>query len=107
MSNKTEQPLRCSFCGRRENQAPRLIAGPGVYICAECVDACKDLLRDEYDLDEGISAPEHLPTPMEIKSFMDQYIIGQDEAVSAVTRAIKRNRAGVSYKRKPDRKSVV
>ena len=88
MSNKTEQPLRCSFCGRRENQAPRLIAGPGVYICADCVDACKDLLRDEYELEEGIAAPEHLPTPMEIKSFMDQYIIGQDEAKIALSVAV-------------------
>ena len=88
MSNKTEQPLRCSFCGRRENQAPRLIAGPGVYICADCVDACKDLLRDEYELEEGIAAPEHLPTPMEIKSFMDNYIIGQDEAKIALSVAV-------------------
>ena len=88
MSNKTEQPLRCSFCGRRENQAPRLIAGPGVYICADCVDACKDLLRDEYELEEGIAAPEPLPTPMEIKSFMDQYIIGQDEAKIALSVAV-------------------
>ena len=88
MSNKTEQPLRCSFCGRRENQAPRLIAGPGVYICADCVDACKDLLRDEYELEEGIAAPDHLPTPMEIKSFMDQYIIGQDEAKIALSVAV-------------------
>ena len=88
MSNKTEQPIRCSFCGRRENQAPRLVAGPGVYICADCVDACKDLLRDEYDLETGLEAPEHLPTPMEIKSFMDQYIIGQDEAKIALSVAV-------------------
>ena len=88
MSNKTEQPIRCSFCGRRENQAPRLVAGPGVYICADCVDACKDLLRDEYELDGGLEAPEHLPTPMEIKSFMDQYIIGQDEAKIALSVAV-------------------
>ena len=88
MSNKTEQPIRCSFCGRRENQAPRLIAGPGVYICADCVDACKDLLRDEYEMEDGIAAPDHLPTPMEIKSFMDQYIIGQDEAKIALSVAV-------------------
>ena len=88
MSNKTEQPIRCSFCGRRENQAPRLVAGPGVYICADCVDACKDLLRDEYELDGGLEAPDSLPTPMEIKSFMDQYIIGQDEAKIALSVAV-------------------
>ena len=88
MPNKTEQSIRCSFCGRRENQAPRLIAGPGVYICADCVDACKDLLRDEYEMEGGIAAPDHLPTPMEIKGFMDQYIIGQDEAKIALSVAV-------------------
>ena len=88
MSNKTEQAIRCSFCGRRENQAPRLIAGPGVYICADCVEACRDLLRDEYELEGGIAAPDHLPTPMEIKTFMDQYIIGQDEAKIALSVAV-------------------
>ena len=88
MSNKTEQAIRCSFCGRRENQAPRLIAGPGVYICADCVEACRDLLRDEYELEGGIAAPDHLPTPMEIKNFMDQYIIGQDEAKIALSVAV-------------------
>ena len=71
--NNEQPPIRCSFCGKRENQASRLIAGPGVYICCECVAACSDLLRDEYDLDEtqSLKAPEKLPTPMEIKSFMD------------------------------------
>ena len=47
MARKDEQPIRCSFCGRRENQAGRLIAGPGVYICNECVQACSELLRDD------------------------------------------------------------
>ena len=88
MANKTEQPIRCSFCGRRENQTGRLIAGPGAYICGDCVDACKDLLRDEYDLGGELEAPESLPTPAEIKSFMDQYIIGQDEAKIALSVAV-------------------
>ncbi len=88
MANKTEQPIRCSFCGRRENQTGRLIAGPGAYICSDCVDACKDLLREEYDLGGGLEAPESLPTPVEIKSFMDQYIIGQEEAKIALSVAV-------------------
>ena len=88
--NNEQPPIRCSFCGKRENQASRLIAGPGVYICSECVAACSDLLKDEYDLDEGrgLEAPERLPTPMEIKSFMDHYIIGQDEAKVALSVAV-------------------
>jgi len=87
MAKNTEQPIRCSFCGKRENPASRLIAGPGVYICSDCVAACSDLLRDEYELEEsgGLKAPDKLPTPMEIKSFMDHYIIGQDEAKVALS----------------------
>jgi len=90
MARNTEQPIRCSFCGKRENQASRLIAGPGVYICSDCVAACTDLLRDEIDMEEqgSLSAPERLPTPMEIKSFMDHYIIGQDDAKVALAVAV-------------------
>ncbi|MGM9627010.1 MAG: ATP-dependent Clp protease ATP-binding subunit ClpX [Faecousia sp.] len=90
MAKKPEQPIRCSFCGKRENQASRLIAGPGVYICSDCVAACSDLLRDEYDMDGStdLKAPEKLPTPMEIKSFMDHYIIGQDDAKVALSVAV-------------------
>ncbi len=76
MAKKDEQILYCSFCGKSEAQV-RLIAGPDVYICNECVDACCDLLR-QSSTDE--SMPDHLPTPMEIKAYMDGYIIGQEEA---------------------------
>ena len=88
--NNEQTPIRCSFCGKRENQASRLIAGPGVYICSDCVTACSDLLREEYDLGDaqGIQAPDRLPTPMEIKSFMDHYIIGQDDAKVALAVAV-------------------
>ena len=90
MAKKTEQPIRCSFCGKREDQASRLIAGPGVYICSDCVAACSDLLREEYDMEPsgGIKAPEKLPTPKEIKAFMDRYIIGQDDAKVALSVAV-------------------
>ena len=88
--NNEQPPIRCSFCGKRENQASRLIAGPGVYICSDCVTACSDLLREEYEMEEapGFTAPERLPTPMEIKSFMDHYIIGQDDAKIALAVAV-------------------
>ena len=90
MAKKPEQPIRCSFCGKREDQASRLIAGPGVYICSDCVAACSDLLREEYDMEPsgGIKAPEKLPTPKEIKAFMDRYIIGQDDAKVALSVAV-------------------
>ena len=88
MANSNEQPIRCSFCGRRENQASRLIAGPGVNICSDCVSACSDLLREELELEQGTGKPERLPTPMEMKSFMDNYIIGQDDAKVALAVAV-------------------
>ena len=90
MAKNTEQPIRCSFCGKRENQAARLIAGPGVYICSDCVAACSDLLRDEFEMEEsgGLLRPEYLPTPMEIKTFMDHYIIGQEDAKVALAVAV-------------------
>ena len=90
MAKNTEPPVRCSFCGKRENQASRLIAGPGVYICSDCVAACSELLRDEYDLEPAGApkAPDRLPTPMEMKTFMDRYIIGQDDAKVALSVAV-------------------
>ncbi len=90
MARNNEQPIRCSFCGKRENQASRLIAGPGVYICSDCVQACSDLLREEIELEEGggLGTPDRLPTPVEIKTFMDNYIIGQEEAKMALSVAV-------------------
>ena len=89
MARTTEQPIRCSFCGKRENQVSRLIAGPGVYICSDCVTACGELLRQEYDTgNSSLIPPDKLPTPMEIKSFMDHYIIGQDQAKIALSVAV-------------------
>ena len=88
MARKDEQPIRCSFCGKRESQASRLIAGPGVYICSDCVAACSELLREEIRMERGVEAPETLPTPMEIKTFMDQYIVGQNEAKIALSVAV-------------------
>ena len=76
MVKKDDQILCCSFCGRSEAQV-RLIAGPDVYICNECVQACSDLLRETNQQEMML---DHLPTPMEIKAYMDGYIVGQDDA---------------------------
>ena len=90
MANHDEQQpvIRCSFCGKREGQA-QMIAGPGVYICSDCVQACSELLLDQPE-HPALQNPglENLPTPMEIKEFMDGYIIGQDEAKIALSVAV-------------------
>ena len=90
MPKKEDQSIRCSFCGKRETQVDRLIAGPGVYICSDCVQACTELLQDDMQVDNRgkLRTPERLPTPMEIKTFMDGYIIGQEEAKIALSVAV-------------------
>ena len=89
MARSNEPPIRCSFCGKRENQASRLIAGPGVYICSDCVKACSELLQEELDLGKESGATmDRLPTPMEIKSFMDNYIVGQEDAKVSLSVAV-------------------
>ena len=86
MPNTTEPTICCSFCGRAADQVPRIITGYTAHICSDCVDACKDLLHDEYELDNAV--PETLPTPMEMKNFMDNYIVGQDHAKVALAVAV-------------------
>ena len=90
-------PCRCSFCGRTDKQVHRLIAGPtGVYICDECTELCEELLAEEYqkmyDDDEDIGDVEeveiNLLKPMEIKAFLDEYVIGQEEAKKALSVAV-------------------
>ena len=84
MATTEEKQICCSFCGKHESQA-RLIAGPGVYICSDCVQTCCELLQEDT---QGMQAPEHLPTPMEIKQYMDGYIIGQEDAKIALSVAV-------------------
>jgi len=84
MAKNEEKVICCSFCGKQENQA-RLIAGPDVYICSDCVDACCELLRQDS---ANSDMPDHLPTPAEMKSYMDNYIIGQEDAKIALAVAV-------------------
>ena len=83
-----KKTLRCSFCGKHENQVHRMIQGPGVRICDECVQLCMSILDDGY-MAEGVTeqydAPDQLPTPREIKEVLDQYVIGQEAAKVALS----------------------
>jgi len=87
--NDDKKSLRCSFCGKHQDQVQRLIAGPGAYICNECVHLCMGVLGDSVEeADNYLSAPEVpdvIPTPKEIKEYLDQYIIGQDQAKVALS----------------------
>ena len=86
MANRKDNGVRCSFCGKPESQVRKIIAGPnGVYICDECIEICSEIVDDEFGPDEEDSqeADEfqiNLKKPEELKSFLDDYVIGQDEA---------------------------
>ena len=82
--------IRCSFCGKRQEQVIRIIAGPNVFICNECVDLCNSILQDGMNPGntQQLELPDKLPTPQEIKTYMDRYIIGQEEAKMALSVAV-------------------
>ncbi|MES2069552.1 MAG: ATP-dependent Clp protease ATP-binding subunit ClpX [Pseudomonadota bacterium] len=80
-SSTGEKLLYCSFCGKSQHEVKKLIAGPSVFICDECIDLCNDIIRDEVASLDSISSPRtELPTPLEITELLDQYVIGQPTA---------------------------
>ena len=89
--------LKCSFCGKSQKQVKKLIAGPGVYICDECIDLCNEIIEEEFSVSEEITFTE-LPKPVEINSYLDDYVVGQEDAKKKLSVAVynhyKRIRGG-------------
>ena len=88
---KDETKLKCSFCGKTQNQVHKLIAGPGVYICDQCIELCSEIIEEEFGgVDEGYDEETgiNLLKPKEIKEFLDEYVIGQEEAKKALSVAV-------------------
>jgi ATP-dependent Clp protease ATP-binding subunit ClpX len=84
-----EKLLYCSFCGKSQHEVKKLIAGPSVFICDECIDLCNDIIRDESSADSSAAvARSDLPTPAEICAILDQYVIGQDKAKRILSVAV-------------------
>ncbi len=79
--------LRCSFCGKSQDEVKKLIAGPTVYICDECVELCNDIIAEEYEREESARGTR-IPKPVEIKCILDQYVIGQDRAKKILSVAV-------------------
>ena len=91
MSDEGKKALRCSFCGKREQQVHRMIQGPGVRICDECVQLCMSILNEGFDGPETTpleDVPDRLPTPKEIRAVLDEYVIGQEAAKVALSVAV-------------------
>ena len=91
MSDEGNKALRCSFCGKREQQVHRMIQGPGVRICDECVQLCMSILNEGFDGPETTpleDVPDQLPTPKEIRAVLDDYVIGQEAAQVALSVAV-------------------
>ena len=98
MAEKNKE-LHCSFCGKSENQVHRMIQGPGVRICDECVQLCMSILEDDYSpaAENKFEAPDRLPTPREIKAVLDEYVIGQEAAKIALSVSVYNHYKRIFY----------
>ncbi|MCL2321944.1 MAG: ATP-dependent Clp protease ATP-binding subunit ClpX, partial [Oscillospiraceae bacterium] len=88
--------VKCSFCGKMQENVRRIIAGPGVYICDECVDLCSEIINEEF-VEEYTSDMDSLPKPQEIKNYLDQYVIDQDEAKKSLAVAVYNHYKRINY----------
>ena len=87
-NNNGEKLLFCTFCGKNQNEVRKLIAGPSVYICNECIDLCNDIIKEEISESSESEEEEVFPVPMEIKATLDEYVIGQEEAKKSLSVAV-------------------
>ncbi|MDD2481493.1 MAG: ATP-dependent protease ATP-binding subunit ClpX [Lutispora sp.] len=96
-----KKQLKCSFCGKNQDQVRRLIAGPGVYICDECIELCQEIIDEEFE-DEVDLESKDLPKPKDIKDFLDKYVIGQDDAKRSMAVAVYNHYKRINADNKSD-----
>ena len=104
--NDTPRNLRCSFCGKTQENVKKLVAGPGVYICNECFDLCTSIIEAEGFNDEelGYTLAEEIPSPKEIKKTLDDYVIGQEEAKKTLSVAVYNHYKRIIHEEEDDKK---
>ena len=86
-NTKGNDPVRCSFCGKAQEEVRKIVAGPGVYICDECIELCKDIIDEEF-YEEAVFEFMDVPKPKELLEILNQYVIGQDRAKRALSVAV-------------------
>ena len=115
MPKHDDDKLKCSFCGKTQDQVKKLIAGPEVYICDECVELCNEILDEEFfdskekeGVEEGINNKEEkpIPKPHEIKAYLDQYIVGQDEAKKVLSVSVYNHYKRLKHNSEGDKDGV-
>jgi ATP-dependent Clp protease ATP-binding subunit ClpX len=105
-ASSSEKTLYCSFCGKSQHEVKKLIAGPSVFICDECIDLCNEIIRDEMPAEPGKPARSDLPTPIEIKNNLDNYVIGQQAAKRALAVAVYNHYKRLRHKEKAKKDDV-
>ena len=103
--NTGNKSIRCSFCGKVQEEVDRMVAGPGVYICNECVKVCSSILEDdseEQDVNYTLAEIEEIPNPAQIKAILDEYVIGQEEAKKTLAVAVYNHYKRINNNEKQD-----
>ncbi|MEE3121411.1 MAG: ATP-dependent Clp protease ATP-binding subunit ClpX [SAR324 cluster bacterium] len=88
MTHLKDTPLRCSFCGKTQDEVKKIIAGPTVYICDECIELCNDIMEEEWQKERAVDLQQELLKPSEIKEILDKYVVGQEKAKKVLSVAV-------------------
>ncbi len=99
--NEEKGQLKCSFCGKSQDQVRKLVAGPGVYICDECIELCNEIVEEELGSEEDLDL-ENLPKPQEINTILDEYVIGQEQAKKSLSVAVYNHYKRINSSQKSD-----